>query len=430
MTNNSNTHQRAPIVLTMIVRNEALDLAACLETVRPYVERIVIVDTGSTDDTMAIAKPYADVLERWTGCNNAQGQIENFSAGRNEAIRLARSRFKKPPPLGLWLDGDDLLEGGEHLWAIVAETHAQTAKNLGEKHNFVVTFPYHVKTLTYPRERIFPLADAAWTGHVHEILIRPSTQSNAIVGARSDTRTIVRHAPSKDKPREPSRNLRILRTQLQQQGVLDPRGFYYLGRECIDNGRGPEGLRWLEHYVQISRWDQERCAAFMRMAEAYMGRIDYDAAEIAALRAVGARPDWAEPRLLLARVYHLRAMRAHGGVLDGADHRRVVALIPEALAMPPSRMDVFLDRSLREQAHLYLNVSRYHLGDLPGALASIEAGLRDLPDHPQLIENRARIEAELHQRAGNVPAAVAALDAGLVALPDNAALAALRAALP
>ncbi|WP_282437919.1 glycosyltransferase [Desulfosporosinus shakirovi] len=46
------------ISLTMIVRNESAHLANCLESVKNEVDEIVIVDTGSIDDTVSIAQRY------------------------------------------------------------------------------------------------------------------------------------------------------------------------------------------------------------------------------------------------------------------------------------------------------------------------------------------------------------------------------------
>ena len=43
------------ISVAMIVKNEAQDLAACLDTVKDWVDEIVIVDSGSTDSTEDIA---------------------------------------------------------------------------------------------------------------------------------------------------------------------------------------------------------------------------------------------------------------------------------------------------------------------------------------------------------------------------------------
>ena len=42
--------------LSMIVRNEEERLAACLDSVKGLVDEMVVVDTGSTDGTIAIAQ--------------------------------------------------------------------------------------------------------------------------------------------------------------------------------------------------------------------------------------------------------------------------------------------------------------------------------------------------------------------------------------
>ncbi|MGB1417387.1 MAG: glycosyltransferase, partial [Synechococcus sp.] len=42
--------------LSMIVRNEEARLAACLASVRGFVDEMVVVDTGSDDNTIAIAE--------------------------------------------------------------------------------------------------------------------------------------------------------------------------------------------------------------------------------------------------------------------------------------------------------------------------------------------------------------------------------------
>ena len=48
----------ATISLCMIVKNEEAVLARCLDSVRDLVDEIIIVDTGSTDRTKAIAARY------------------------------------------------------------------------------------------------------------------------------------------------------------------------------------------------------------------------------------------------------------------------------------------------------------------------------------------------------------------------------------
>lgn len=44
--------------VAMIVKNEAEHLAQCLDTVKDWVDDIVILDSGSTDNTKEIALSY------------------------------------------------------------------------------------------------------------------------------------------------------------------------------------------------------------------------------------------------------------------------------------------------------------------------------------------------------------------------------------
>ena len=66
--------------LSMIVRNEAERLGACLESVRGFADELVVIDTGSSDATVAIAERCGAVVHHlpWPG---------DFAPARNEALR-------------------------------------------------------------------------------------------------------------------------------------------------------------------------------------------------------------------------------------------------------------------------------------------------------------------------------------------------------
>ncbi|MEO9170405.1 MAG: glycosyltransferase [Candidatus Baltobacteraceae bacterium] len=76
----------AGISLCMIVKNEERFLAQCLRSVADVVDEIIVVDTGSTDGTIEIAKSFgATVIEReWRN---------DFSWSRNQSIALATKRW-------------------------------------------------------------------------------------------------------------------------------------------------------------------------------------------------------------------------------------------------------------------------------------------------------------------------------------------------
>ncbi|TOK05548.1 glycosyltransferase, partial [Vibrio parahaemolyticus] len=48
------------LAVALIVKNEAKHLKACLETVHDWVNEIVILDSGSTDETESIARCYTN----------------------------------------------------------------------------------------------------------------------------------------------------------------------------------------------------------------------------------------------------------------------------------------------------------------------------------------------------------------------------------
>lgn len=68
------------IALCMIVRDEEAMLAGCLESARGAVDQIVVVDTGSRDDTAAIARRFGAVVIDHPWRND-------FSDARNRSLR-------------------------------------------------------------------------------------------------------------------------------------------------------------------------------------------------------------------------------------------------------------------------------------------------------------------------------------------------------
>ncbi len=86
------------ISLCMIVLNEAANLDRCLASVQAVVDQIVVVDTGSTDDTRSVALRFgAEIYDHaWT---------DDFAAARNAALAHATGNWV------LVLDADEMLSG-------------------------------------------------------------------------------------------------------------------------------------------------------------------------------------------------------------------------------------------------------------------------------------------------------------------------------
>ena len=70
----------------MIVKNEQKVLQRCLESLKGLYEELIIVDTGSTDNTKKIASAYTDKIYDFVW-------IDDFSAARNFAFSLCTQQY-------------------------------------------------------------------------------------------------------------------------------------------------------------------------------------------------------------------------------------------------------------------------------------------------------------------------------------------------
>ncbi len=95
------------IALVMIARDEAANLERCLSSAAPFVERMIVLDTGSVDGTPALAAGLGAEVHRFTW-------IDDFAAARNAALDLSDAEWN------LVLDADEWIEqGGETIADVV-----------------------------------------------------------------------------------------------------------------------------------------------------------------------------------------------------------------------------------------------------------------------------------------------------------------------
>ncbi|MBM5783559.1 MAG: glycosyltransferase [Cyanobacteria bacterium K_DeepCast_35m_m1_288] len=96
--------------LSMIVRDEAAQIEDCLRSVQGFVDEMVVVDTGSTDNTVALAQAMGARVEQidWPG---------DFAPARNQALQWVSGEWV------LVLDADERLrpEAMAPLRALMAQ---------------------------------------------------------------------------------------------------------------------------------------------------------------------------------------------------------------------------------------------------------------------------------------------------------------------
>jgi Glycosyl transferase family 2 len=83
----------------MIARDEARAIERCLLSAAPFVDEMVVLDTGSRDDTCERARHCGARVEHFSWC-------DDFAAARNAALALTQAEWR------LVLDADEWLDGG------------------------------------------------------------------------------------------------------------------------------------------------------------------------------------------------------------------------------------------------------------------------------------------------------------------------------
>jgi Flp pilus assembly protein TadD len=241
--------ERPLLSLCMIVRDNARTLPACLESVRPWVDEMVVVDTGSLDETPQIALAYGGRLFRFPWC-------DDFSAARNESLRHAQGEWL------FWMDSDDTIpwECGRRLrrlierqvppdvLAFVVQVHCPGGSENGDP-AFDITAVDHVKLVRN-------WADIRFDGRIHEQLL-PAIRR--VGGEVAWSEVYVVHSGSDQSPdaqrKKFERDLRILELELSERPE-HPFTLFNLGMTHVHAGRFSEGAGYLRRSMAHSNPDE------------------------------------------------------------------------------------------------------------------------------------------------------------------------------
>jgi glycosyltransferase involved in cell wall biosynthesis len=382
---------KAPISACLIVKNEIGQIENCLKSIRPYVEEIVVVDTGSTDGTPEVVKKYADIFEVFTGCNDSEGRIESFSVARQRSFDLATQ------PWLFWIDGDDEVQGAERL---IELTEKYDKLRNGSPMMVVLPYDYsfddkgNVTCLHYRERLITPKTSCHWVSPIHEICT-PNGPGSLM--AQDEAVRIVHKRHLVNKQFEPNRNLRILKSHYEKHGESDVRHLYYLGLEYGNVGDLGNAIKFHKRYVELSGWDDERFLACLKVAEHYQAMGDYDSSVEWASKALIVREGWCEAYFSLGKSFYYMAQK--GGKDAYRNWERSVHFFSLGLSLPPTKTILFVNPMERDyDVHRYYNLALHSTGQTEKALESVEKALQIRPDDSGLVGNKKIYENDLARK--------------------------------
>ena len=241
--------------LCMIVKNEEETLERALENAIVFADEIIIVDTGSSDNTKTIAKKFTNKVYDFDW-------VDDFSKARNYSFSLASS------PYLMWLDGDD----------IVTEKSAQSIvkwKEEGEDVDvlmcpYVASFDENFNPVFfYLRERIVKNdKNLRWNDRVHEVIIpRGEIKTN---------NEIKIYHGKKEKPQS-NRNLLIYKKMIEEGEVLSPRSEFYYARELYFNNFIDDAIHQFSKFLAEGKgWKENNIEACLDLGKCYLIKKNYN----------------------------------------------------------------------------------------------------------------------------------------------------------
>lgn len=317
------SHKQIRLSLCMIVRDNAHTIRPCLESIRPWVDEMVVVDTGSVDETPRIVQEYGARLFHFPWC-------DDFAAARNESLKHARGEWL------FWMDSDDTIEAdcgrqlrvlahGQHdpsVLGYVVQVHCPGA---GEDGAFDVTAVDHVKLI---RNR----PDIRFDGRIHEQLLPAIRRAD---GEVAWTDLYVVHSGSDHstagRDRKIERDLRLLRLELAERPE-HTFTLFNLGMTCADCDRFDEAVEYLKRSIRASGPGESHLRkAYALLAYAQMQLERRDEADATLKEGRQLFPDDAEllfrQGVLLHEMGRLEeAARAYEAVLRNTESRHFSSL--------------------------------------------------------------------------------------------------------
>lgn len=236
------------ISLCMIVKNEEMHIARCLNSIAELVEEIIIVDTGSTDQTVEIVSNYTSKIYSYLW-------NDDFSEARNYSFSKASMDYC------MWMDADDILEEAEK------DKFLQLKQSLSPDTD-IVMMKYNTgfdeagrPSFSYFRERwIRNCLQYRWIGAVHEV-IPPN-------GSIIYSDIAISH--KKMNAGDPNRNLKIYQKMLADGKTLEPRQQYYYGRELYYHKQYEKAISVFEQFLRSPEgWIENKIEACSICANCY-----------------------------------------------------------------------------------------------------------------------------------------------------------------
>lgn len=375
--------------VVLIMRNEAKTLPRLLSSLEEFKARggqVFITDTGSTDNSIQVAKDW--------GCHITEGGDGFVTTITKEQADVVNSRFV--------IDGEEpILKEGDRLFRFdearnfAASLATQDVIAMPDADECYTTFDIDainaaikggmelaeyqfvfahdaqgLPTVQFTHAKFYDRRKLSWSGVIHEIL-------------RGDANRV--YLPEHVIKLEHFQNAETNRSgylrglayaAIYNSAAESPdRCAHYLSRECLYTGRYRSAIKGFEEHIAMNGWLPERAQSAVFIGQCYEALGDEEKAISSYHRALQIDASRREAWLRLARLYYKRG-----------DHQRVASYIEASLAVPLSNFYSNNAEDYRHVPHELGYWAWYFLGDRAKAKEHFDKAWLFYPTHPKYFE--------------------------------------------
>jgi len=220
------------LVAAMIVKNEGHILRRCFDSIKPYVDHIIVNDNGSTDDTQKILDEY--------NCIQVPSNWVDFATNRNLVLNVARQ----------W--GDYILCGID-ADEVLCMNGLQFPSFWADAYNIML----HLPPLIYPRVAIVKSTTPwYWRGVVQEGLYCDGGPTTVVGIEGIHIQSYRDGARSKD-PKTQENDLDVLVRAAEKSGYKDPRLVFYTAQQYKDMRQYDKAIHWYNIRINLEGYKEE-----------------------------------------------------------------------------------------------------------------------------------------------------------------------------
>jgi glycosyltransferase involved in cell wall biosynthesis len=332
------------LVLILMVKNESRIIQRCLDAIKYVVDAVCICDTGSTDNTIQLAKD-------WLGQLNMKGCITsttwtNFGENRTLSFQHAKKYLEEndwnlKETYGLLLDADMVFNVG-----------SLKDQNLTEDGYTMIQI---AGPLEYPNTRLVRM-DVNWIckGVTHEYwsgITKPLGKEICYISDRND-------GGCKDDKFTRDRDLLL---KGLGENPDDPRYLFYLAQTYRCLSQHKDAIITYQRRIDIGGWAEETWHCYYSIGLCHKDLGDIPMYEASMLKAFEFRPSRAEPIYELTR--HFRIIGQHLKSLHYANIGERIPLSGDSL---------FVDTSMYGKIYEYeKSILAYYIHSPDGLTHSI-----------------------------------------------------------